>query len=340
MMKPSLARIATRAEALAGALAALRRPAKLDLAGKVAVVTGGSRGLGLVLARELVAHGVRVALCARDVAELERARADLESRGGDVVALACDVTKRADIEGAVADARWRLGPIDILICNAGVIQVGPMELMTDDDLETALATHVWAPHHAARAVLADMRERGGRIVNVASVGGKIAVPHMLPYSTSKFALVGLSEGMRVELAKHGVLVTTVVPGLMRTGSPMHARFKGNLRAEYGWFAASDSLRATSMSADRAAKKIIAAMRRGDPEVVLSVQAKLATTLAALAPGLVQRALAVVDRLLPAAPTGDHDDREHATAGAPGSELGPAPMLARATDRAARHNNEL
>ena len=304
---------------------------KYELAGKVVLITGGSRGLGLVMARELVAQKARVAICARDPDELRRAKADLND---EVVTVMCDVTDPDQLDRLVAEVHAALGPIDVLINNAGIIQVGPMKLMTIEDYETAMATHFWAPLRLSLAVLPRMFERGaGRIVNISSIGGRIAVPHLLPYTASKFALVGLSEGMRAELAKDDIKVTTVVPGLMRTGSPVHAQFKGQNEAEYKWFAAGDSSHFTAMQAERAARQIITAMRRGRPEVVLSVQAKLAWRLFALVPGLGQRVLSLIDRLLPK-PGGIGE------ASALGSESRRPSLLTRASDRAALRNNEL
>jgi len=222
-----------------------------DLRDKVALVTGGSRGLGLLIARELVARGAKVAICARSQAQLDRARRDLEERGGQVLAAACDVTSQVEVSALLALVTAQLGPIDVLVNNAGVIQVGPAEHMDLSDYNEAMATHFWAPLRLIQAVTPGMVERrSGRIVNVSSIGGKIAVPHLLPYTASKFALIGLSEGMRVELRKHGVYVTTVVPGLMRTGSARNALFKGKHRAEHAWFAVGDSLPLTSMARTR------------------------------------------------------------------------------------------
>src|SRR5204863_2590958 len=127
--------------------------------------------------------------------------------------------------------------------------------------------------HTTLDVMPDMRaRREGRIVNISSIGGKVSVPHLLPYSASKFALVGLSEGLRAELAKDGIVVTTVCPGLMRTGSPRNAQFKGQHRAEYAWFTLSDSMPFFSQSAERAARQILSACRHGEAEVVLSLPA--------------------------------------------------------------------
>jgi NAD(P)-dependent dehydrogenase (short-subunit alcohol dehydrogenase family) len=315
----------------------VRRLTAYDVRGKVALVTGGSRGLGLVIARELVEQGARVAICARRQFELDRARQDLEQRGGEVLTVVCDITVPDEVARLVWLVTEQLGPIDMLINNAGVIQVGPMDLMELDDYEEAMATHFWAPLHLMRAVIPAMvARRSGRIVNIASIGGKIAVPHLLPYTASKFALTGLSEGMRAELAKDGVCVTTVVPGLMRTGSPRNALFKGEHRAEHAWFAVGDSSLLTSMDAQRAGRRVVDALRHGDPEVILSVQAQIASRLHALAPGLVQRMLGIVNRLLPGS-------GGIGTARAPGSrsESAAAPsILTRASDRAAVRNNEI
>jgi short-subunit dehydrogenase len=265
---------------------------------KVVLITGGSRGLGLVLARQLAAEGALLAICARDEGELRRAEKDLLARGAQVLALACDVTNREQIERMVEQIHARWGPVDVLINNAGTIQVGPMEEMTLTDYDEAMQIHLWAPLYTTLAVLPDMRHRNGRVVNIASIGGKISVPHLLPYSASKFALVGLSEGLRAELSEEGVYVTTVCPGLMRTGSPRNAYFKGRHRQEYTWFSLGDALPGISMSAERAARKILDAARHGDPEVVLSVPAKLAATMHGIAPGLTSRVLGLVNRLLP------------------------------------------
>ncbi len=322
--------------AIAGARAILRGQRKIQLRGQVVVITGGSRGLGLVLARQLVARGAKVAICARHADELERARVDLVERGGQVYASPCDVTDRDDIHRFIAEARDELGPIDALINNAGVIHVGPMELMNVDDYEQAMRTHLWAPLHASLAVLPEMRARkAGRIVNIASIGGKVGIPHLVPYSASKFALVGMSAGMRAELAQDNILVTTVCPGLMRTGSPRHALFKGQHRAEYAWFAVSDSLPFASMNADRAAAAIIDALVHGDAEVVLSIPARLAARLYGIAPNFVDEVLGLVARLMPAS----NSDRTTVEGKDAQSAIAPS-VLTTLTDEAARRNNEL
>ena len=336
MKTSTLLKLAAGVGLVAGARAVLRAKRRLDLRGKVVVITGGSRGLGLVLARMLVERGAKVAVCARHADELERARIDLTERGGQVFASACDVTDRDDIQRFIAEARDELGPIDALINNAGVVHIGPMELMNVEDYEHEMRTHLWGPLHATIAVLPEMRARGGgRIVNIASIGGKIAIPHLVPYSASKFALVGMSAAMRAELAQENVFVTTVCPGLMRTGSPRHALIKGQHRAEYAWFATADSLPFTSMSAERAADAIIDALVHGDAEVVLSIPAKIVATLYGLAPNIVDEAFGLLARLLPAS---NHDRRTLEGKDAE-SALAPS-VLTTLGDDAARRNHEL
>lgn len=200
-------------------------------------------------------------------------------------------------------------------------------------------THFWGPLYMILSALPGMRAQGhGRIVNISSIGGKIAVPHLVPYSASKFALVGLSDGLRAELARDNVVVTTVCPGLMRTGSPLNALFKGRHEEEYTWFAISDSLPVTSIDARRAARQIINACRHGDAELIITIQAKLAVLLRHAAPELFADAMALVNRLMPA-PDGAGGDtvelgRENETAWA-----APTSTLTAPTYEAARQNNE-
>jgi NAD(P)-dependent dehydrogenase (short-subunit alcohol dehydrogenase family) len=325
---------------IAGVRYGLRRSRATNFAGKVALITGGSRGLGLILARLLTANGAKVVLCARDSNELKRAQQELV--GGNIPAgavsiLTCDVTDAAQVKETVAAARDRYGRIDILINNAGTIEVGPMEEMTDADYEEAMRTHFWGPYHFVQAVLPEMQERkAGRIVNIASIGGLLSVPHLLPYAASKSALVGFSEGLRAELKKDGILVTTVCPGLMRTGSPRNAYFKGQNEKEYAWFKLGDSLPVTSMSADAAARQIVDALRHGDPFLVTSLPAQGAALLHGLFPGLTADALGVVNRLLPA-PGGIGTARR--TGAQSESPLAPAALTA-LTNGAASRNNEV
>jgi NAD(P)-dependent dehydrogenase (short-subunit alcohol dehydrogenase family) len=279
----------------AAATAAVRWSRRMDFRGKVVLITGGSRGLGLVMARQCAAEGARIAICARDPEELHDAVDDLAERGAEVVAVPCDVGSQDDVSRMVGEVVSRMGGVDVLVNNAGTIAVGPMETMSVADYEEAMRTHFWGPLYATLAVLPHLRQRrGGRIVNISSIGGKVAVPHLLPYSASKFALTGFSEGLRAELQGENIYVTTVCPGLMRTGSPLNAFFKGRHREEHTWFHVSDATPGMSMSANRAARQIINACRHGRAEIVLSLPAKMATTLYALFPGIASQVAACVN----------------------------------------------
>jgi short-subunit dehydrogenase len=318
---------------------AVSRARHFEFRRKVVLITGGSRGLGLVLARQLADEGAHLMLVARDKDELARAVADVRRRQPlcDVHAIEADLRRQPDAERAVTETVRRYGGIDVLINNAGTIQVGPAQHMQLDDYEDAMRTHFWAPLYMVRAARPVMRRQGGgRIVNVSSIGGRVAVPHLLPYSASKFALAGLSQGLRIELAPEQITVTAVYPGLMRTGSPVNAHFKGDRAAEYAWFAAADSLPLATVSAERAARQILAACQRGEAELVITVPAKLAVLAQALAPELFSDAMALANRLLPS-PIGTRGSDSRS-----GREVMPesgwafwqAPVLA-----AARRNNE-
>jgi NAD(P)-dependent dehydrogenase (short-subunit alcohol dehydrogenase family) len=267
--------------------------------GAVAIVTGGSRGLGLATARELGRRGARLVICARDEAELGRAAAGLRACGAEVVPVACDLT-RADAPALLIDtAREHFGRLDIVVNNAGVIQVGPLDAVTPEDIEEALAIMALAPARLALAALPALRAGGGgRIVNITSVGGKVSVPHLLPYSMAKFAAVAFSEGLRAELGSGPVTVTTAVPGLMRTGSHTAALFRGQRDKEFTWFSLGASLPLVSMDADRAARRIVSAALAGKPEVILTPLAQLGARGAGVFPGLTARLMHVMAAALP------------------------------------------
>jgi NAD(P)-dependent dehydrogenase (short-subunit alcohol dehydrogenase family) len=308
-----------------------------DLKNKTVLITGGSRGLGLVMAREFAREGARLALCARDAEELERARTDLEKFGVDVMVFRCDVRNRQEVADMVAAVNNRFDNVDVLVNNAGVIQVGPIEVMTHEDFELVMQAHFWGPLNTILAVLPSMRQqKQGRIVNISSIGGKIAMPHLIPYSASKFALVGLSKGLSAELMKDGIRVTTVCPGLMRTGSPRNADFKGQHRFEYAWFSISDALPLLSVSAENAARQIVRACKRGDAELVISVPAKLAVLFDSLFPGAMSQVLATVNGILPGAGgvgTERVKGRDSTSAWSPS-------LLTTLSDEAAIKNNEV
>ena len=275
------------------------RTARYTLRDKVAVITGGSRGLGLVLARHICAQGGSVALIARDREELARAKTDLGRRGGAVLTVQCDLLDAAQIEAAVRQIIDRFGKIDILINNAGIIEVGPLEHMTREDFERAMQLHFWAAYELISQIVPEMRTwGGGHIVNISSIGGKVAVPHLAPYSVSKFALTGFSDAIRAELARDNIHVTTVAPGMMRTGSHVNAKFKGKHDIEFAWFSASAGAPLISMNADRAARKILAACRRGQPSLTLTFAARGAILGNALFPNLTGYAMRLVNQFLP------------------------------------------
>ena len=191
------------------------------------------------------------------------------------------------------------GEIDILVNNAGVIQVGPLQSQKLEDFQEAMDVMFWSHVYTTLAVMPHMvARRSGRIANITSIGGKIAVPHLIPYCSAKFAAVGFSEGITAELAKDGIKVTTVCPGLMRTGSHENAYFKGDHRKEYAWFSLGASSPLTAIGAGRAARSIVNAIRRGQAEIILSVPAKAAALFHGVAPGTTTRILGLTNRAMP------------------------------------------
>jgi short-subunit dehydrogenase len=304
---------------------------------KTVLITGGTRGLGLLMARQLAREGAQLVVCARDHEEVRRAFNELADRGARVIAFTCDLRSPEQVRTMVDKVRDTFGAVDVLINNAGTIAVGPVETMTLADFHEAMAANFWSAVHTTLEILPDMRARGrGRIVNVSSISGKVSVPHLLPFSASKFALVGLSEGLRAEAAKDGVVVTTVCPGLMRTGSHRNAHFKGHHRAEYALFSLMDALPLVSMNAESAARRILDACRHGEAEVVLSLPAKCLVLLHDLFPGLTQDVNGFVNRLLP----GAGGIGSHAVPGYDSESAIVPSVLTALSDRASEENNEM
>jgi short-subunit dehydrogenase len=168
--------------------------------------------------------------------------------------------------------------------------------------------HFWAPFNLIMKAIPHLRRRGeGRIVNIASIGGKMAVPHLAPYCASKFALVGLSDALRAELARDHIHVTTVTPGLMRTGSQGNAKFKGDHRAEYTWFSLSTALPFVSIRAEHAAAQIITACRRGLPSLTIPLAARTTILGNALFPNIAGNMMKVINSVLLPPPVGPDGD---------------------------------
>lgn len=284
-------------------------PTTEDVHGKTVLITGGSRGLGFAMAQEFARRGARIVICARNEQQLARAEEQLRAMGADVLAVQCDVAIRDDVLRMIEQARTQFGHIDILINNAGIISVGPIESQTLTDFQEAMDVMFWGTVYPSLAVLPDMvRRRSGRIANITSIGGKVAVPHLLPYDCAKFAAVGFSEGLRAEVAKNGVSVTTVCPGLMRTGSHLNAEFKGDHRAEFTWFALGATSPLSAMDGQRAARRIVNAVLRGRAEIILTPQAKLIALFHGVFPGLTSDIFGLTNRFLPAADLGEGQTR--------------------------------
>jgi short-subunit dehydrogenase len=299
--------LASTGVACAGALviAALeirkRRSGTLD--GKVVLITGASRGLGLALAEEFGRRGARLALTARDAYELDRAQSQLLRKNlvapENLFVFPADLVKQEDAKQLIERTTAHFGRIDILVNNAGVIAVGPVENQTVENFREVMNSNFFSGLHCTLSLLPQMlARREGSIVNIASIGGKIPVPHLLPYTASKFAMVGFSEGLNAELRSKGIRVTTVCPGLMRTGSHLNAVFTGDAEREYRWFSLAASLPLISTSARSAARKIVSAVAAGRSEVTVTPQAMVAARLGNLSPEAVSLAMHLMNLALP------------------------------------------
>lgn len=294
---------------VAGALLAYKLiPRKPRIvAGQVAVITGGSRGLGLAMAHEFGRAGLKLVLAARHQEELEKARQELIESGDvahedDVQLIVADVTDPEQASGIIEQSLQVFGRVDVLINNAAIIEVGPFGDQPIDAYYRAMQVTYFAALHTIQAVVPHMVSRGsGAIVNISSIGGKVPVPHLLPYVGAKFALTGLSEGLHAELRQRGIRVTTICPGLMRTGGEDHAHFNGDREKEAAWFKTSAKTPGLSSSVGHAARRIFRAVQAGRAEITISPQAWLAARVVGVLPETSQFLASLANEyLLPAA----------------------------------------
>jgi NAD(P)-dependent dehydrogenase (short-subunit alcohol dehydrogenase family) len=185
-----------------------------SLYGRVAVVTGGGRGIGKAVALALASEGCRVAVGDVDELSAQAAAAEL---GGETIGLALDVTDRPGFTAFLDEVERRLGPIDVLVNNAGIMPVGPLEEEDDATAIRVLEINLHAVIHGTKEAMRRMRPRGtGHIVNVASSAGKSGLPNLATYCATKHGVVGLCEAVRSELRGTGVEVSVVMPGIVKT----------------------------------------------------------------------------------------------------------------------------
>jgi len=315
----------------------LRGRQAVDLRGRVVAITGGSRGLGLNLARGLAAQGAKLALIARDEQELERAQREILALGAGCFTVQADLRVQSEAENAIEQIAAHFGHLDALINNAGVMQIGPLEHMKQADFENAMAVNFWAGLWCARAAIPHLRASGnGRIVNIASVGGQVAAPHMAPYIASKFAMKGFSDALRNEVAKDGILVTTVCPGAIRSGSHVQIRFKGQHAKEYRILKAATGFPLGAIEVESAARLIIEAMKKGVPQLTFPFPVQLIASAYSAFPNLAGAILVLVTRLAPA-PTGEEGDVS--MTGHDLEEEVPPSRLTLLADRAVAANNQ-
>ena len=289
----------------------------------IVLITGGASGLGLELARVYGRAGARLVLVSRSQFHLEEARSSLLATGdvknaADILLLPADLSDKHAAKTMIEIAIGHLERIDVLINCAGIIEVGPIEDQPLEAFDSAMQNNFFTALYTTQAALPyllsqpklDGCPHRASVVNISSIGGKMAVPHLLPYTASKFALTGYSEGLHAEIRAKGVRVTTVCPGLMRTGSHVRALFVGDVEKERAWFDFGATTAGVAASVQHAAKRIRHAQLAGCAEIIITPQAWLAARVTGLAPGVTAFASSIANRRLLPAPTGNHTITPH------------------------------
>lgn len=272
-----------------------------QLKGKKILITGGSRGLGFALAEQFAKNGASVFICARNPKTLEVAREKLLKYGTEIITFPCDLSKLDQVEKMIQNVISHFKSIDVLVNNAGVMEVGPLEEFDLKKIQEVIDINLLGMIRVTLGLLSHLK-KGARIINITSIGGVVAVPHLLAYTVSKFGALGFSLGLDAELAKYGITVTSVIPGLMRTGSFVHAFFLGKSKNEFNWFSLGANLPLLSISAHSAAEKIIHTSLIRKRYVVLGPQAKALRLFYQLFPNWMLGGMRIMNRLLPKVPS--------------------------------------
>jgi 3-hydroxybutyrate dehydrogenase len=194
------------------------------LADKVALITGGGRGIGRAVAFAFAREGARVAVLARTVEQVSRVAAEIESECGvQAIHAECDVSVKESVEYAFESVRERLGQVDILVNNAGIAESAPLTRTSDELWERHISINLNGTFYCTRAALPAMIERGwGRVINIASIAGKTGAPYITAYTASKHAVVGLTRSLAMEVATKGLTVNAICPGYVETEMAAHA----------------------------------------------------------------------------------------------------------------------
>lgn len=279
--------------------AAARRARRIDLRGRVVMITGGARGLGFAIAKAFLQRGCKLAICGRGADAVASAVEDLRKQGADVFGAPCDAGDAEQVRAFVAQVVERFGSIDVLVNNAGQCFAGPVSQLDAETVEKALHGIFWLQFHPTMAVLPHMRARRfGRIVNITSIAGKLPVAHQAAYSTGKYAATGWSESLALELAREGVHVSTLTPPPLRNGAPLNVHFNGSAEEEFLWFTRVLTSRLATTTADRTARVAVDAAEHGDPERAITPLSWFATRVQGLSPNLMTWALRLLERWQP------------------------------------------
>lgn len=237
-----------------------------ELNARVVAITGGARGIGRAIAAELARAGARVGIGDVDLGAAQEAAAEL---GGDVHAFEVDVTDRGSMERFVDSVEERLGPLEVMINNAGILLVGPFLEEDDSATERQFAVNVMGVVHGMRVALPRMRERGrGHLVNIASSASWVAPPGEVTYSATKHAVLALTDGVREELEGAGIELTGVFPGLVDTELAVGTKPPKGSKL---------------ISPDDVARVVVAAIRKPRPDVFIPRDFAVSTRLARMLP---------------------------------------------------------
>lgn len=259
---------------------------------KVALITGASSGIGECIALALAREGATVILTARDQERLEQVRARCAALGGQALAYSAEVTDEAQVQKLADAIHAQFPAIDILINNAGVVMGGMAWEVETSDWRRLHDINVMGVVHGIRAFVPKMvaRKQGGHVVNMSSVSGLVGTPGMGTYAATKFAVMGLTESLRMELHRHGIGVSAVCPGYVKTPIQSKVKLVGTLDTEKGRARVDKQFSATTLLPESVAERTLNAIRRNEAVATIGREALMVRTLKRWAPSMLERFL--------------------------------------------------
>jgi len=284
---------------LAGYFAFKRKKRQFTYQGKVVLVTGGARGLGYIMARQLVEEGAKVIICARDADQLDKAYVLLRNHGEVTYPYVCDITEKENIVQLAYFIKKRFGRLDVLINNTGTITINPIEQLPLNNYKKFIESHLWGPMQLVRVLIPLLsKSREAKIVNIFSVGGKISLAKSQPYDVNEIVHAVFYDNISRVITGKNIKLTAIYPEFKDQDLPVNLKLKGHSEQELAWSKFNESRPLISLYAENVGKQILKTAQIGKKTLTLPFPRELARIVNNINTELNLTLCQLVDHLVP------------------------------------------